>query len=62
MDPNRQLSADSTTLLKEDSQHRRLVGRLVYLSILRPDIDFTVDKLSQFMSKPTSVHLDALHH
>ncbi|KAG6406103.1 hypothetical protein SASPL_133700 [Salvia splendens] len=37
--------------------YRRLIGRLVYLCITRPDITFAVNKLSQFLAKPCSGHI-----
>lgn len=37
--------------------YQQLVGKLMYLIITRPDIAFTVHILSQFMHKPTSVHM-----
>uniref|UniRef100_A0A6N2KS64 Integrase catalytic domain-containing protein n=1 Tax=Salix viminalis TaxID=40686 RepID=A0A6N2KS64_SALVM len=42
------------------SQFRSIVGSLQYLSLTRPDIAFTVNKLSQFMHKPTEFHWQAV--
>ena len=52
------LSSEQGLLLnKEDSSsYRRLIGRLIYLTNTRPDISFSVNKLSQFVSAPTSTH------
>jgi len=38
----------------ESSSYRRLLGRLIYLTNTRPDIAFSVNKLSQFVYAPTS--------
>ena len=37
------------------------MGRLLYLTITRPDIAHLVHKLSQFMSKPKKPHSDAAY-
>ncbi|XP_042012266.1 uncharacterized mitochondrial protein AtMg00240-like [Salvia splendens] len=47
---------DAGEPLADPTVYRRLIGRLVYLCIIRPDITFAVNKLSQFLSKPCSDH------
>lgn len=39
--------------------YRAMVGALQYLTFTRPDIAFTVSKLSQFMHSPSLAHLSA---
>ncbi|KAG6427230.1 hypothetical protein SASPL_111472 [Salvia splendens] len=57
MDSTKQLHLDAGEPLDDPTVYRRLIGRLVYLCITRPDITFAVNKLSQFLSKPCSDHL-----
>uniref|UniRef100_A0A2N9JAR7 Reverse transcriptase Ty1/copia-type domain-containing protein n=1 Tax=Fagus sylvatica TaxID=28930 RepID=A0A2N9JAR7_FAGSY len=40
----------------DSSDFRRIIGSVQYLSLTRPDISFAVNKLSQFMHKPTQTH------
>jgi len=59
INPNVKFSKDSGHLLADPTSYRWLVGRLLYLTISRPDISFVVQVLSQFMDKPRVLHLDA---
>ncbi|KAL1221943.1 Retrovirus-related Pol polyprotein from transposon TNT 1-94 [Cardamine amara subsp. amara] len=42
--------------LMEVKQYQRLVGRLIYLTITRPDISFAVNQVSQHMQAPSKHH------
>ena len=44
-------------LLDNISIYQRLVGKLIYLTITRPDIAYSVSIVSQFMHAPTLIHL-----
>lgn len=45
--------------LKDPNSYRRLIGRLLYLTITRPYITFAIHKLSQYMARPRKPQLDA---
>ncbi|KAG5253229.1 RmlC cupins superfamily protein [Salix suchowensis] len=59
---NHRLSSDCGDPLQDPRQYRRLIGRLIYLTISHPDITYGVQLLSQFMQKPCQPHLDAAYH
>lgn len=43
--------------LDSPNYYQKLVGKLIYLTITRPDISFAVSLVSQYMHAPTVVHL-----
>ena len=61
MIPNQKLLKTDGDLLEDKELYRSLVGRLMYLTITRPDITFAVNKLCQFSSAPRTSHLNAVY-
>lgn len=45
--------------LSNPTDYRNMVEALQYLTFIRPNLAFSVHQLCQFMSKPTSTHLEA---
>ncbi|GKB21450.1 cysteine-rich receptor-like protein kinase 8 [Tanacetum coccineum] len=62
IDHNLKLQADVGTPLQDPKVYRRYIEKLIYLTITRPDICYTVQLLSQFMQNPTSIHMKAVKH
>ncbi|KAL5820074.1 hypothetical protein ACOSQ4_023916 [Xanthoceras sorbifolium] len=50
------LKLDDGSPSTDSTQYRQVIGSLQYLSLTRPDVSFVVNKLSQFMHRPTSNH------
>ncbi|GKD40799.1 retrovirus-related pol polyprotein from transposon TNT 1-94 [Tanacetum coccineum] len=56
------LSLDKGTPLSDAGSYRRLVRRLLYLTMIRLDISYIVQHLSQFVSAPKDVHMQPAIH
>ncbi|XP_019190781.1 PREDICTED: uncharacterized protein LOC109185254 [Ipomoea nil] len=61
MVPGTHLFQEDGTALTDPGSYRRLIGILLYLTATRPNITYTVHKLSQFVSSPTDRHMAAAH-
>jgi hypothetical protein len=51
--------SDKSELLKNPERYRRLVGILIYLTVSRPNITYSVHILSRFMHQPRKDHWEA---
>ena len=61
MEQNLKLSKYKGEELKDPSLYKRMIGRLLYLTIIRPNITYVVHRLSQYMAKPRKPHLDVVY-
>jgi hypothetical protein len=59
MEPQHDLGRVEGPLFEDPERYRRLVGRLIYLTITRPELSYSVHTLAQFMQKPCIPHWQA---
>lgn len=60
IEQNHKLALADGPFLPDPAPYRRLVGRLIYLAVTRPDLAYSVHVLSQFMSQPCEEHWEAV--
>ncbi|KAF5453191.1 hypothetical protein F2P56_028111 [Juglans regia] len=60
MEPNIKLKWDEGESFHDPALYRKLVGKLLYLANMRPDLSYNVNLLSQFMDTPRVSHYDAV--
>ena len=58
LDQNGKVSANIGVLLEDPTMYRKMVGSLIYATISRPDVSYSVGSVSQFMQEPRKPHLD----
>ncbi|XP_078171460.1 uncharacterized protein LOC144565545 [Carex rostrata] len=59
LEQNHHLSTATGDLMTDPEKYRRLVGRLIYLTITRLELCYSVHILAQFMQAPLQAHYDA---
>ena len=59
MSTGHQLRKGSGSTITNASQYRSIIGALQYVTLTRPEIAFSVNKHSQYLSSPTSEHWEA---
>ena len=62
MDRTQKLMSDQGEPFPDPKRYRRLVGKLIYLIIARPDLSFVVGVVSQFMQDPQIEHWKVVIH
>ena len=58
LDQNLKLDADSGTTVCELTHYRQLIGSLIYLTIIHPDLSYPINLLIQLMQTPRDIQLD----
>lgn len=61
MEQSTKLINTSGDSIQDPSLYRRLIGKLLYLTLIMPDISYSIHKLSQFLTAPKMPHLQAAY-
>ena len=56
INPSLDLWDESSELFEDTGRYRRLIGKLIYLTVIQPNVTFAVGLISQFMHKLRVVH------
>jgi hypothetical protein len=62
LDQNGKLNATAGEVLEDATMYRKIMGSLIYMTITKPDLNYTVGLESQFMQVPRKPHLDGVRH
>jgi len=60
LEQNMKLNANEGDLMEDTTMYRRIVGSLIYMTIIRPNLNYVVGVVNQFMQRPRKPHLDAM--
>uniref|UniRef100_A0A2N9FCZ8 Reverse transcriptase Ty1/copia-type domain-containing protein n=1 Tax=Fagus sylvatica TaxID=28930 RepID=A0A2N9FCZ8_FAGSY len=62
MEPNLKLMPNKGDFVDDPDTYRRLVGKLIYLTITQPDISYAVSIMSQFMTSSRVPYMNPVIH
>ena len=62
MESNLKLLCDASSESVDATMYHQMIGSLMYLMNMRPDICFAMNTLSQYLTDPRSIHLTAAKH
>ncbi|KAK1397357.1 Cysteine-rich RLK (Receptor-like protein kinase) 8 [Heracleum sosnowskyi] len=62
METQHRLAPDKGEPLQDIQTYQRLMGKLIYLTVTRPDIVYAVHILTKYMQQPTTEHMTAVKH
>jgi hypothetical protein len=60
LSPTATLTLNDGTPTTDSTHYKKIIGAQQYVNLTRPGLSFAINKLSQFMHKPTSLHLQHL--
>jgi hypothetical protein len=60
VDSKYKLNTEDGEPLEDINHFQRFVGRLIYLTVTRPDISFSVSQISKFIHAPRTTHLNVI--
>jgi Reverse transcriptase (RNA-dependent DNA polymerase) len=60
IDSKYKLNTEDGEPLNDINYFQRLVGRLIYLTVTRPDISYSVSQIRKFMHAPQTTHVNAI--
>jgi hypothetical protein len=56
------LSAYEGDLVEDTTMYRCIMGSLIYMTVIRPNLSYAVGMVSRFMQTPRKPHLDVMRH
>lgn len=61
METNAKFYHRDSEFLLDNTSYRSIVGKSLYLTITRPNLNFAIQQLSQYLDKPTVLQWKAIH-